>query len=176
MHLTAASAEGGEVVEVPATEVVQQPDAGASLLDKKQRKRLKAEGVELFNEKPKKGVAHLQTNGLLAQDAHAVGLFLKQTEGLDYAMVGDYLSDPSDACKQVCFRIPPPGRDHLPQLHLTGEHTAASRSRGGKHRGKRTHFNRQTASPTIAAAWMTPTMAGSCMAFACHIPERPREC
>lgn len=81
--------------------VLPQPDAGANLLDKKQRKRLKAEGVELFNEKPKKGIAHLQHHGLIGQDAASVALFLKQTEGLDYAMVGDFLSDPADACKQV---------------------------------------------------------------------------
>lgn len=143
MNLTGASADRGEVAEVPPAEVVQQPDAGASLLDKKQRKRLKAEGVELFNEKPKKGIAHLQANGLLAQDAHAVAMFLKQTEGLDYAMVGDYLSDPLDACKQVRLRRPRPGRGGLLQRHLTETCTSASHSMREPHHGKRAHFSRQ---------------------------------
>lgn len=100
-HATSATGTAGVDTADPPV-VVPQGDAGASLLDKKQRKRLKAEGVELFNEKPNKGIAYLQKNGLLAQDAQSVSQFLKQTEGIDYAMVGDYLSDPSDACKQVC--------------------------------------------------------------------------
>jgi Sec7 domain len=75
--------------------------AAANLLDKKQRQRLKAEGIELFNQKPKKGIALLQSHGLVSHDPVEVAHFLKQTAGLDYAMMGDFLSDPSDSCKQV---------------------------------------------------------------------------
>ena len=37
----------------------------------------------------------------MSHDPVEVAHFLKQTAGLDYAMMGDYLSDPSDTCKQV---------------------------------------------------------------------------
>jgi Sec7-like guanine-nucleotide exchange factor len=67
--------EVGEDVSAPAPK----SDAAASLLDKKQRQRLKAEGVELFNQKPKKGIAHLQSHGLVSQEPTDVAQFLKQT-------------------------------------------------------------------------------------------------
>jgi Sec7-like guanine-nucleotide exchange factor len=76
--------------------------AAANLLDKKQRQRLKAEGIELFNQKPKKGIALLQSHGLVSHDPVEVAHFLKQTAGLDYAMMGDFLSDPSESSKLVC--------------------------------------------------------------------------
>lgn len=92
--------EPGEPVDMQDAPV--SSTAAAHLLDKKQRQRLKAEGIELFNQKPKKGIALLQSHGLVSHDPVEVAYFLKQSAGgLDYAMMGDYLSDPSDTCKQV---------------------------------------------------------------------------
>jgi hypothetical protein len=81
-------------------------DAAAQLQNKKQKKQLKSQGIVVFNEKPKKGIAFLQSVGLLSEDPAEIAHFLKQTEGLDYAMVGEYLSEPNDTCKQVHLSLP----------------------------------------------------------------------
>ena len=80
-------------------------DKGAELAGRKARKKARADGIALFNAKPKKGIAQLQRQGLLSGEAADVAHFLRQTEGLDYAAVGDYLSDPDEACRAV--RRPP---------------------------------------------------------------------
>lgn len=76
-------------------------DAGEELQDKKEKKRLKAEGMKLFADKPKKGIAQLQAAGVLGTAPAEVARFLKEAEGLDYAAVGEFLSDPSDDCRKV---------------------------------------------------------------------------
>ena len=76
-------------------------DKAAELAGRKAKKKMRAEGITLFNAKPKKGVAQLQAQGLLSQDPADVAHFLRQTEGLDFAAVGEYLSDPADDCKAV---------------------------------------------------------------------------
>ena len=79
--------------------------AAEELADKKAKKKMRENGIALFNEKPKKGVRQLQARGLLAADPAEVAHFLRGTEGLDYAAVGDYLSDPDEECKAVRFQL-----------------------------------------------------------------------
>lgn len=76
-------------------------DKAAELAGRKAKKKMRAEGIALFNAKPKKGLAQLQAQGLLSQDPADVAHFLRQTEGLDFAAVGEVLSDPADDCKAV---------------------------------------------------------------------------
>lgn len=108
-------------VEGAARERVRGPTEASNkaeeLAGRKAKKKMRAEGIALFNEKPRKGIAQLQAQGLLADDAAEVAVFLKQTEGLDYAAVGDFLSDPADSCKEV---PPAPARCPVCQHWLFG--------------------------------------------------------
>ncbi len=55
---------------------------------RKQKKELREAGVELFNTKPKKGIAFLYDNGVLPRDDHAaVAQFLLQNDRLDKSAV-----------------------------------------------------------------------------------------
>lgn len=53
-------------------------------------------GVNLFNEKPKKGVEFLQSQKLVGEEAADVARFLSVTMALDKTMVGDYLGERDD--------------------------------------------------------------------------------
>lgn len=96
---------GSSCLDGAAVERVRGPTEASNkaeeLADKKAKKKMRAEGIALFNQKPKKGIAQLQAQGLLSEAPAEVAHFLRQTEGLDYAAVGDYLSDPADDCKAV---------------------------------------------------------------------------
>lgn len=56
-------------------------------------KRDMAEGVNLFNTKPKRGIEHLVATGRLKEDANVIAGFLHKAENLDATMVGDYLGE-----------------------------------------------------------------------------------
>jgi Sec7-like guanine-nucleotide exchange factor len=73
----------------------------AELAGRKAKKKMRKDGIMLFNSKPKKGIAQLQAQGLLSTEPAEVARFLRATEGLEYAAIGDYLSDPADDCKAV---------------------------------------------------------------------------
>jgi Sec7-like guanine-nucleotide exchange factor len=78
-------------------------DKAAELVDRKAKKKMRKDGIVLFNGKPKKGIAQLQAQGLLSTKPAEIAQFLRATEGLDYAAIGDYLSDPDEECKAVRF-------------------------------------------------------------------------
>lgn len=56
-------------------------------------KRETSEGVKIFNSKPKKGIKFLIEQGRLKEDAVDIAKFLHKTEGLEAAMIGEFLGD-----------------------------------------------------------------------------------
>lgn len=56
-------------------------------------KRDMAEGIPLFNSKPKRGIAFLVSAGRLKMEPLAIAEFLHKAENLDAAMVGEYLGE-----------------------------------------------------------------------------------
>lgn len=60
----------------------------------KQRKKEFLEGVRQFNQKPKKGIAFFLKNRFITSDMpKEIASFLLNTDGLDKAMIGEYLGD-----------------------------------------------------------------------------------
>jgi Sec7-like guanine-nucleotide exchange factor len=52
------------------------------------------EVIKLFNQKPKKGIAHLIEQKLVVDKPEAIAHFLLTTPKLDAALVGEYISEP----------------------------------------------------------------------------------
>jgi golgi-specific brefeldin A-resistance guanine nucleotide exchange factor 1 len=67
------------------------------------RKRILAQGTELFNQRSDKGIAFLQENGVLNPnfDIMEVGLFLRESPGLDKKMIGEYISKKKNVEKGI---------------------------------------------------------------------------
>jgi Sec7 domain len=101
----ALSVEPGDAIDGDAAARVRGPspasDKAAELAGRKAKKKMRADGIALFNAKPKKGIRQLQAQGLLDAGAAEVAQFLRQAEGLDYAAVGEYLSEPDEESKAV---------------------------------------------------------------------------
>jgi len=67
------------------------------LLESKKAYKLSfMEGVALFNKKPKKGIAYLQTANMLGDSPEDIAVFLRKTSGLNKTMIGDYLGERED--------------------------------------------------------------------------------
>ncbi|KAF1766359.1 hypothetical protein GCK72_006316 [Caenorhabditis remanei] len=62
----------------------------------KQQKNLLEQGIQIFAEKPKKGLKFLQDNGFVGESAIDVADFMMKEERLDKTQVGDYLGDIDD--------------------------------------------------------------------------------
>lgn len=60
----------------------------------KQQKNLLEQGIQIFSDKPKKGLKFLQDNGFVGVTADEVAEFMMKEERLDKTQVGDYLGDP----------------------------------------------------------------------------------
>ncbi|CAB3401302.1 unnamed protein product [Caenorhabditis bovis] len=71
----------------PSPNLPSMPD----VLDKKQRKRLIAEGTELFNQNSKKGIEFLQEKGILQHDVESVVHWLRTNPHLDKKSIADYI-------------------------------------------------------------------------------------
>ena len=54
------------------------------------------EGLNLFNKKPLKGIAFLIKAGKLGSSPEEIAVFLRNGQGLDKSMIGDYLGDRDD--------------------------------------------------------------------------------
>eukprot|EP00057_Strongylocentrotus_purpuratus_P004148 XP_003728128.1 PREDICTED: golgi-specific brefeldin A-resistance guanine nucleotide exchange factor 1 isoform X3 [Strongylocentrotus purpuratus] len=65
----------------------------------KHRKKLLNGGTELFNQKPSKGIAFLQENGLLPNpsDPQAIAAFIKDNPHVDKKQIGEYISAKKNA-------------------------------------------------------------------------------
>lgn len=56
-------------------------------------KRDTAEGIKLFNSKPKRGIEYLIRHGRLQEEVKEIATFLHNLDGLDATMIGEYLGD-----------------------------------------------------------------------------------
>lgn len=84
------SANNREVLDLPE-----------ELEERKHRKEVMETGIDMFNKKPKKGVAFLQDRGLLGTTIEDIAKWLHAEERLDKTIVGDYLGENDDHCKAV---------------------------------------------------------------------------
>ncbi|XP_059618597.1 brefeldin A-inhibited guanine nucleotide-exchange protein 1 [Phlebotomus argentipes] len=76
-------------------------DLPEELEERKQRKEIMEMGIDMFNRKPKKGVAFLQERGLLGDSVEAIAKWLHEDDRLDKTVIGDYLGENDDHCKKV---------------------------------------------------------------------------
>lgn len=76
-------------------------DLPEELEERKQRKEVMETGIDLFNRKPKKGVQFLQEHKLIGSTVEDVAKWLLSDERLDKTLIGDYLGENDDHCKQV---------------------------------------------------------------------------
>ncbi|KHJ93323.1 hypothetical protein OESDEN_06770 [Oesophagostomum dentatum] len=61
------------------------------VIDQKKRKKIIADGTELFNQSPKKGIEFLREKGLLGADATSVVNWLRSNPQLDKKKIADYI-------------------------------------------------------------------------------------
>lgn len=61
------------------------------VIEQKKRKRLIAEGTELFNQSPKKGIAFLREKGILGHDEDSLVQWLRTNPQLDKKAIADYI-------------------------------------------------------------------------------------
>lgn len=76
-------------------------DLPEELEERKQRKEVMETGIDMFNRKPKKGVQFLQEHKLIGSTVEDVAKWLLKDERLDKTLIGDYLGENDDHCKQV---------------------------------------------------------------------------
>lgn len=76
-------------------------DLPEELEERKQRKEVMETGIDMFNRKPKKGVQFLQEHKLIGSTVDDVAKWLLSDERLDKTLIGDYLGENDDHCKQV---------------------------------------------------------------------------
>lgn len=76
-------------------------DLPEELEERKQRKEVMETGIDMFNKKPKKGVAFLQDRQLLGTEIRDIAEWLHSEERLDKTCVGDYLGENDDHSKAV---------------------------------------------------------------------------
>lgn len=62
----------------------------------KHQKNLMEQGIQIFSEKPKKGLKFLQDHGFVGTDAVEVAEFMMKEERLNKTQVGDFLGDPDE--------------------------------------------------------------------------------
>nr|XP_040239773.2 brefeldin A-inhibited guanine nucleotide-exchange protein 1 isoform X1 [Anopheles coluzzii] len=76
-------------------------DLPEELEERKQRKEVMETGIDMFNRKPKKGIAFLQERGLLGTTVEDVARWLHEDERLDKTQIGDYLGENDEQSKSV---------------------------------------------------------------------------
>lgn len=69
--------------------------------ERKQRKEVMETGIDMFNRKPKKGVQFLQDHKLIGLTVEDVAKWLLSDERLDKTVIGDFLGENEDHCKQI---------------------------------------------------------------------------
>ncbi|KAG8996852.1 guanine nucleotide exchange protein for ADP-robosylation factor [Tulasnella sp. JGI-2019a] len=87
----------GSLQTVPSRRSSSNPDLAddpSKFETAKQRKTTLLEGIRKFNSKPKKGVQFLLETGFIKSRApHDIAAFLHETDGLNKAMIGEYLGE-----------------------------------------------------------------------------------
>lgn len=76
-------------------------DLPEKLEERKQRKEIMETGIELFNKKPKKGVAFLQEREFLGNTFEDIAKWLHEDDRLDKTLIGDYIGDNDEHSKSV---------------------------------------------------------------------------
>lgn len=76
-------------------------DLPEKLEERKQRKEIMETGIELFNKKPKKGVAFLQEREFLGSTFEDIAKWLHEDDRLDKTLIGDYIGDNDEHSKSV---------------------------------------------------------------------------
>ena len=69
----------------------------------KNKKELWEKGIELFNKKPKKGIAFLQDNELLGRACEEIAQFLHEDSRLDKTAIGDFMGENEKFNKEVMY-------------------------------------------------------------------------
>ncbi|XP_071174022.1 brefeldin A-inhibited guanine nucleotide-exchange protein 1-like isoform X5 [Mytilus edulis] len=69
----------------------------------KQQKEIWEHGIELFNKKPKKGIAYLQEQGLLGNTPDDLAEWFHSDDRMDTAVVGDFLGENEKINKEVMY-------------------------------------------------------------------------
>ncbi|RWS13810.1 brefeldin A-inhibited guanine nucleotide-exchange protein 1-like isoform X6 [Dinothrombium tinctorium] len=69
----------------------------------KQQKDIIEQGIELFNRKPRRGIAFLQEHGYLGTTAWNIAEFFHSNERLDKTQIGDFLGDNDKFNKEVMY-------------------------------------------------------------------------
>ncbi|CAI5445758.1 unnamed protein product [Caenorhabditis angaria] len=69
----------------------------SEIIDQKKRKRIIAEGTELFNQSPKKGIEFLREKGILGHDAQSLVQWLRTNPHLDKKSIADYICSRKNA-------------------------------------------------------------------------------
>ncbi|XP_047311695.1 brefeldin A-inhibited guanine nucleotide-exchange protein 1-like isoform X2 [Impatiens glandulifera] len=90
----ASIGEEGILVDAELNTEANSEISDAALLEQRRAYKLELQkGVSLFNRKPSKGIEYLISTKKVGDSPEAVAAFLKNTVGLNEAMIGDYLGD-----------------------------------------------------------------------------------
>jgi len=68
-------------------------------------KEVRARAVQLFNNKPKQGIEHMQKSGMMGEDPQDIAEFLHETPGLNKTKIGEYVGGNSDFHKAVLLQF-----------------------------------------------------------------------
>eukprot|EP00039_Didymoeca_costata_P033630 m.43318 g.43318 ORF g.43318 m.43318 type:complete len:1422 (+) comp9966_c0_seq2:120-4385(+) len=109
-HLNALDCMMTIINEIASRQGSEEPNANLapveSLLQVKERKSKLISAVELFNKNPKKGLAFLAENGFFLTNPgtpEEIAKFMRSNQGLDKAMIGDYIGRPKNKNVLVAF-------------------------------------------------------------------------
>jgi len=68
-------------------------------------KEVRARAVQLFNNKPKLGIEHMQKSGMMGEDPQDIAEFLHETPGLNKTKIGEYVGGSTDFHKAVLLQF-----------------------------------------------------------------------
>ncbi|ORZ34870.1 hypothetical protein BCR44DRAFT_1500063 [Catenaria anguillulae PL171] len=88
-----ATVAGGASGEASMSMSMRFEDDPEALVSRKQQKMVLNEAIQLFNKKPKKGIAFLVERGIVGSKPGEIAHWLHSTEGLNKQELGDYLGD-----------------------------------------------------------------------------------
>lgn len=84
----------------------------SQIIEQKKRKRLIAEGTELFNQSPKKGIAFLREKGILGHDEQSLVQWLRTNPQLDKKAIADYICNRKHAEASVVGALEIDKKEH----------------------------------------------------------------
>ncbi|KAK8729377.1 hypothetical protein OTU49_008796 [Cherax quadricarinatus] len=118
-HNSISSLQSSSTTTTTSTVGVDNPEQFQSL---KHKKEIWEQGIEMFNRKPRRGLAFLQAQGLLGQTPEDIAKFFHDDDRLDKMQVGDFLGDPDLLNKEtMCAYIDQMDfhdRDFVPALRM----------------------------------------------------------